>query len=54
MVKGEWGMSIQRDVRQGCVFSPLLFNLYSAEIFTQALKNCEKGIKINRERLNNI
>jgi len=45
---------IKREVRQGCVISPLLFNIYSEFIFREVLEGIEEGIKVNGECLNNI
>lgn len=47
-------MQIKRGVRQGCVRSSLLFNVYSECIFREALDELLEGIVINREHLNNV
>ena len=55
-IEGELSDSVEikRGVRQGCILSPLLFNIYSERIFSEALDESREGIMVNGERLNNF
>ena len=50
----DW-FQIGKGVRQGCILSPCLFNLYAEYIVKNAgLKETQAGIKIARRNINNL
>ena len=54
MEKMDW-FQIGTGVRQGCILSPCLFNLYAENIMRNAgLEEAQAGIKIARRNINNL
>ena len=50
----DW-FQIGKGVRQGCILSPCLFNLYAEDIMrNDGLEETEAGIKIARRNINNL
>ena len=50
----DW-FQIGKGVRQGCILSPCLFNLYAEYIMWNAgLREAQAGIKIARRNINNL
>ena len=52
--KTDW-FQIGKGIRQGCILSPCLFNLYAEYIMRNArLDEAQAGIKIARRNINNL
>ena len=50
----DW-FQIGKEVRQGCILSPCLFNLYAEYIMRNAgLEETQAGIKIAKKNINNL
>ena len=49
----DW-FQIGKEVRQGCILSPCLFNLYAEYIRNTGLEEAQAGIKIARRNINNL
>ena len=50
----DW-FQIGKGIRQGCILSPCLFNLYAEFIMRNAgLEEAQAGIKIARRNINNL
>ena len=51
----EQGLQIGKEVHQGCILSPCLFNLYAEYIMRNAgLDEAQAGIKIAKRNINNL
>ena len=57
-VRTEYGetsnIPIGKGVRQGCIISPLLFNIYAERIMRDVLEKWDKGISIGGRKVTNF
>ena len=55
MVLGKLDSQIGKEVRQGCILSPCLFNFYAEYIMRNAgLEEAQAGVKIPRRNINHL
>ena len=57
-VRTEFGETVNMDtgkgVREGCILSPLLFNIYAENIMREALEEWESGISVGGKMVTNL
>jgi len=49
----EW-FKVMKGVRQGCIISPNLFNIYAEIMLRKTLENFDGGIRISGRRIINL
>lgn len=47
-------IDIRSGMLQGCILSPLLFNVYFEVVISEAFEGLEMGVKINEKVINNL